>query len=154
MSIYFENFYEFINLHMDKILEIKKQYLYLLNQLTVVEDISIEKFTENIKKISSTGIIFIGIKYNKNEFDLLCTGTIIIEPKIIRGGRSVGHIEDIIVDSKCRGQGISQLLLNELKIYAEQCDCYKIMLDCSENVMKIYERNSFIKKDNHMVIYL
>ena len=45
------------------------------------------------------------------EFIIIASGTIIIEPKIIRGGQNVGHIEDIVVKNNFRGKGISKAIL-------------------------------------------
>ena len=61
-----------------------------------------------------------------------------IEPKLIRGGRYVGHIEDIVVTKTMRGLGISQRILDILKTIAREKNCYKIMLDCNEDIKNVY----------------
>ena len=35
-----------------------------------------------------------------------------VEHKFIHGGRSVGHIEDIVVDSSTRGSGLGKLMIS------------------------------------------
>jgi hypothetical protein len=49
-------------------------------------------------------------------FKIVASGTIIIEPKIIRSGRNIGHIEDIVVKSSYRGYQINEDILDLLKI--------------------------------------
>lgn len=55
---------------------------------------------------------------------IICSGTIIIEPKIIRGGKSAAHIEDIVVLEKWRNKGIARELLHHLRNIANENDCY------------------------------
>ena len=136
--------------------KIKFKYLNLLNQLTISPEISDEVFIGNLEKINRFGTIYIGINgsLENNNLEIVCSGTIIIEPKIIRSGRNVGHIEDIVIDINYRGKGISQLLLNYLKDYSIKNNCYKIILDCNSDVCKVYEKNGFKKNGDQMVIYV
>ena len=94
----FINLFYFVSKNYERISEIKNEYLKLLGELTVVSDLSDEIFFENLKQINETGKIIVGIENNK----IISSGTIIIEPKIIRGGKSVGHIEDIVVLEEMR----------------------------------------------------
>ncbi len=134
--------------------DIKKQYLHLLGELTNATEISNELFELNLNKINSFGKIFIGYVINKdNSIELVGTGTIIIEPKIIRSGMSVGHIEDIVVKSEWRGKKISQNILNKLTAFASQSNCYKVILDCVESVCPVYKSNGFEIKGIQMAKY-
>ena len=62
------------------------------------------------------GKIIVGYVINSNnpyKIEFVGSGTIIIEPKIIRGGKSVAHIENIIVSSEWRGKKfLNQFLIN------------------------------------------
>lgn len=134
---------------------IKTQYLNLLNELTKIEYLDNELFELNLKKIDSMGKIIIGYVGNREEdFEIVGSGTVIIEPKIIRGGKSVAHIEDIVVKSCWRGKKISQSILNELEKYAFSSNCYKIILDCVENVHGVYKSAGFEIKGLQMAKYL
>ena len=110
---------------------------------------------DNIEKISEMGKIIVGIvnDENKNTFDIVASGTIIIEPKIIRGGKNVGHIEDIVVAKEMRGKGISQQLLKILERIARENDCYKIILDCNNEVKNVYIKSEFNVKGVQMTKY-
>lgn len=145
---------------------VKNQYISLLSQLTTVEDMSVEKFEESIQKICEIGDIVVCVKEGSNcETSIqriVGSGTIIYEPKIIHGGRCVGHIEDIVVDKKHRikfckemteKNSIAKEIIRRLVECAKTRDCYKVILDCSEELEKYYERHGFVKKGVQMAYY-
>jgi GNAT superfamily N-acetyltransferase len=140
--------YKYINI-------IKKKYLLLLNQLTQATDISDQLFINNINTIFISGLIYIAYICNPydDDFEIIASGTIFIEPKIIRGGRSVGHIEDIVVLSTYRGLGLSKNILNEIKNYGYKNNCYKLILDCYDELCPVYEKIGFEKVGNQMSLY-
>lgn len=136
--------------------KIKHIYLQLLSQLTSSPNITNIIFLENIQKISGSGIIIVSVTNLNSEsedFDIVGSGTLYIEPKIIRGGKSVGHIEDIVVKSSYRGKKISQSILDHLKDYAHKNNCYKVILDCEESVCPVYKSNGFEIKGIQMAKY-
>lgn len=136
---------------------IKYKYLSLLSQLTTTPEITDELFEKRVQEIGTCGKIFVGVTKNdieQGDVEIVGSGTVIVEPKIFRNGRSVAHVEDIVVDKNHRGQGIAQEILNRLKDYAVQTNCYKIILDCDENVCKVYEKNGFEIKGVQMGKYL
>ncbi len=87
------------------------------------------------------------------DIEIIASGSIIIEPKIIRGGKNVGHIEDIIVNKHFRGKGVSQKILDSLKLIAREKNCYKVIVDCCETVKKVYIKNGFSVKGIQMAEY-
>lgn len=135
--------------------DIKNEYLKLLGELTKVDELDDNLFETNLKKISSIGKIIIGYVFcgEINYFEIIGSGTVIIEPKIIRGGKSVAHIEDIVVKSNWRGKKISQIILNELKNFAKLSNCYKVILDCDIQVSGVYKSNGFEIKGLQMGEY-
>ena len=124
---------------------IKSQYINLLSHLTSTYDLSFDTFNNKIKEISDMGLILVCIFREKEEILLVGTGTIIIEPKIIHGGKSVGHIEDLVVHPTYRGKGIAQTILNMLVEYSSQ-KCYKVILNCNPNMEQFYNKAGFDKK--------
>lgn len=148
------NLIDLFYLNPHKIENIKDQYLLLLSKLTTTTYIETELFKNNIEKISQMGAIIVGIiRDSSNNFEIVASGTIIIEPKIIRNGRNVGHIEDIVVDNHMRGNGVSQAILNILKNIAREKNCYKIILDCDNDVKNVYIKNGFQIKGLQMAQY-
>jgi glucosamine-phosphate N-acetyltransferase len=148
-DINYTEFKSFINNNIKNIDIIKKSYLNLLSKLTVIEELTTKKFLEQIDNINKMGMIYIAYI----GLEIIGTGTIIIEPKIIRNAMSVGHIEDIVVDEKWRNRGISSQLLNLLKAYGFNKNCYKIILDCDSKVVPVYINNGFEEKGVQMSIY-
>lgn len=148
-DINYSDFKLFIKNNLKNIDVIKTSYLNLLSKLTVVEDLSNKKFMEQIDNIYKTGIIYVAYI----GMEIIGTGTIIIEPKIIRNAMSVGHIEDVVVDEKWRNRGISSQILNLLKAYGFNKNCYKIILDCDPKVIPVYKNSGFEEKGVQMSIY-
>lgn len=69
--------------------------------------------------------------------------TLFIEPKLIHGGKCVGHIEDLVVYNNYKGNGIASQLINHCVKIAEENNCYKILLDCKEELIPFYNKNNF-----------
>lgn len=146
---------DLINEYSDKIDIIKYRHLTLLSELTVTTELDTPLYLEFVKKISNMGCIIVAFIENplSNKFDIIGSGTIIIEPKLIREGKNVGHIEDIVVKKQYRGKGISSDILALLKNTARELDCYKIILDCKEEIKEVYTKSGFEEKGIQMAIY-
>jgi glucosamine-phosphate N-acetyltransferase len=153
--------------------KIKSEYIGLLSNLSKVGEIEDYKFMNIIRDISEMGIIYIAYIIPENEkkkIKIIGTGTVIYEPKIIRGGRSVARIEDIVVLEEYRGRGIAKNIINYLiRISKErtkeeeerykynrmmQYKIYKIILVCSEEYKKFYNKFGFSEKDKNLVLYI
>ena len=115
------------------------EYYELLSHLSICPPLDSATFHDNLNTIMSMGTIIVA----HNDQCIVGSGTVIIEPKIIRGGKCVGHIEDIVVHPKWRGNNIAGIILQKLREYAESKNCYKIILDCTEIVSKVYVKNGF-----------
>jgi glucosamine-phosphate N-acetyltransferase len=148
----FVNLYIHVLENFENLSEIKRHYLLLLGQLSAVSDMTNEHFFKNVKDINSIGQLVVGIEDETET--IVCSGTIIIEPKIIHGGRPAGHIEDIVVLEKWRNNGIAKELLEHLRKIAIERKCYKIILDCNHRLIQFYEKSGFSKKGIQMFEYL
>ena len=126
-----------------------KNYIQLLSQLTICENIKFGNFCNFIDDLNENHLILVCEIDNK----IVASGTLLIEQKIIRNFGKVGHIEDIVVDNKYNGHGIGKKLLEELKKYAKNNNCYKVILDCRDEVINFYEKCGFSKKEFEMVLY-
>ena len=134
--------------------EIIEQYIVLLSQLTQTPTLSREIFMNNLYKITTMGIIYVCYhKTIENKIYIVGSGTIIFEPKIIRNGKFVGHIEDIVVDEKCRSMGISKTIMENLFSFANENNCYKVILDCNPILSDFYEKLGFEKHGIQMSKY-
>ena len=68
-------------------------------------------------------------------------GAIVIETKI-RGGKK-GHIEDIISHPNKRNVGIGKMIVNSLFEIAKTNQCYKVSLQCHQQIISFYENCEF-----------
>lgn len=146
---------DLIERYSEKIEVIKLKYLDLLTQLTQVSMLDEETFITLTKDIFKMGSIIVCYKNSPMtpDFDIVASGTIIIEPKIIRGGKSVGHIEDIVTSASYRGKGLGQDILELLIQEGRENNCYKIILDCTDNLKGYYEKMDFKESGMQMALY-
>ena len=158
MTIFYDNLHTFVAANQCDIETIKTQYLELLSQLTNAPLITNEDFLLKLDEISKMGEIIIAYVIDDPSYPfsskIIASGTVIFEPKIIRGGKYVGHIEDIVVSKSYRKQGISQEILQRLMAASRRKGCYKAILDCECNVNSVYEKAGFTEKGVQMAYYL
>ena len=126
-------------------------YLDLLSQLTEVnkENISFDNFCNFIDNLNNQHKIIVIIHENK----IVASGTLLIENKIIHGISKVGHIEDIVVDSECRGFGLGKKIVTYLTDLSKKNNCYKVILNCKEENCGFYKKCGYEKKETEMVQY-
>ena len=154
-TIKFLNLMDLINEYSEKLDSIKDKHLNLLSELSITSDLDTQLYFENLKKINDMGSIVVAYLEtpNSKQFDIIASGTIIIEPKLIREGKNVGHIEDIVVKKVYRGYHISSDILALLKNIARENDCYKVILDCNAEIKNVYNKSGFEEKGIQMAIY-
>lgn len=109
------------------------------------------KSKEFIYKLNNNHRIFVIEDCLKNA--VIASGTIFIEEKLIRNYGKVGHIEDIVVNSKYRGYGLGKKMIELLTEYAKEQGCYKCILDCSDENVGFYEKCDYVRKGAQMAIY-
>jgi len=150
MILSYDFLYDYCKKHESQIESIKSQYFTLLRLLTDAPDIQMSTFLENLEKINHIGSIVICLD---EEGRIVGCGTVMIEPKMIHAGRSIGHIEDIVVDIEYRGLGIAREILNRLVELSYRNNCYKVILDCADDLVGFYSRVGFEKKGSQMAHY-
>jgi ribosomal protein S18 acetylase RimI-like enzyme len=137
--------------------DVKSQYLSLLSFLSETPMISNDEFKTHMNKITRMGVVWVCIKNqdeknqdekNQDEktetnFQIIGTGTLLFEPKLSHGCKYVGHIEDIVVHPDFRCLNIASTILDKLKEFAQPY-CYKVILECKEELKDFYEKNGFV----------
>lgn len=116
-------------------------FLSSLDSLRKSSNITKEKATEvlNTIKKNQNHIIAVAIKDNK----VVGSATLLIEPKFIHNGGFVGHIEDVVVDKNYQRNRIGEQIILYLLEKAKTKNCYKTILDCSDEVKPFYEKLGF-----------
>ena len=122
-----------------------EKYIILINEFrpTVFTE---EQYIDTLSYIKLTGDIWV-IEDNSQ---LLATGTIIYEKKMIFNTCKYAHLEDICVSEKYRGMGYGKIIVNKLKDESIKNDCYKITLDCNDSNINFYIKCGFSKRGNQM----
>jgi len=104
-------------------------FLDLLSQLTQFGDID-EKLFNVVEDVTTSRVI--------------CSATLFTEYKFIHNAAMRGRIEDVVVDGEYRGHGLGLLIIETLKLMARSLDCYKLTLDCRDEMIEWYSRLGFI----------
>jgi len=121
----------------------------LLQQLTEVGEYNIKSFTHFIDTLPSN----IHIYCMCDDGIVIGIGTLMIEQKIIHNFSKVGHIEDVVIDTKYNSKGYGKQLIGYLTYIAKQQKCYKVILNCSRNMAGFYEKCGYTEKNISMGIY-
>jgi dTDP-4-amino-4,6-dideoxygalactose transaminase/GNAT superfamily N-acetyltransferase len=127
-----------------------KNFLILMNQLNGYEysKLSFDEFREKLNLCCDKNTkIFVKEINNK----IIATCKVFIEYKF---GDNIAHIEDLVVDENYRSKNIGSELLNFTTnfIFTSHSNVYKILLNCSDDLEKFYDKNSFSKEGLQMVL--
>lgn len=130
-----------------------KGYLDILSELSTIDKnhFSENKFDIFLEELPKNQHLF--VIHETHSDKVVGCGSIIIETKIIHNFGKVGHIEDIVIGSSHRKFGLGKKIVQYLIDYAKLNDCYKVILNCSDDNIEFYKKNGFNKKDNSMAIY-
>ena len=82
------------------------------------------------------------------------TASLLLEPKFIHNGGIVGHIEDVAVHLAFQHHGVGAALVNYLLDVCRKAGCYKVILDCEDDVIPFYEKLGFRQWERAMRIDL
>ena len=125
---------------------VKEQMIELYNQLSPCNTIDNGFFQSFI--MSTNPILRLG-----DNFKILGTLSILYEYKMIHNGGIVCKLEDFVVDKEHRSQGIGTELIEYAKKVAKEKGAYKIILDCSQDMIEYYKKKGFVNKNVQMCIY-
>jgi glucosamine-phosphate N-acetyltransferase len=125
-----------------------KKYIELLEQLTEVGHVSHQEFIFFISILNDNHQIWVFEDQDK----IVAAGTLLKEQKLIHGFNKVAHIEDVVVDSNYRGQKLAQKIIDKLVLCSD--DCYKVILDCGDDLEHFYNKCKFKRNGIQMARYL
>jgi glucosamine-phosphate N-acetyltransferase len=124
--------------------------------LKVLENLSVKVVDRSqaqgiLQTIESNPLHNIFVAVQKNI--VIGSVTLLVEPKFIYDGGKVAHIEDVVVNKEFAGKGIgSRLVKFAIDVAREDFHCAKVILDCSDENIRFYERLGFSCQDNGMTI--
>ena len=127
----------------------KSSFLETLSNLSDVKNLSTKQAQEIFSMASGQGVYFLVAICEEGEHqgEIVATVKLIIEPKFFHGGKSAGHIEDVVTRYGFEGQGLSKALLQEAIKIAKENNCYKIILDCKKELIPFYAKSGFKEHD-------
>ena len=128
-------------------------YFQVLSQLSFIDNksITLDQWNQFISQLNNNHQIYVLVDSSSN--NIIASGTLLIENKIIHNISKVAHIEDIVADSKFRGKGYGKMMIEYLIDKAKEHQVYKIILNCSDDNIKFYEKCGFELKNNQMAKY-
>lgn len=121
--------------------DFQKGFLNSLDTLREASNISKEKALEIFNLIQSNpNHIIVVAEINDR---IVGSTTLLIEPKFIHQGGFVGHIEDVVVSKEFQGNQIGEKIVKYVLELAKKHNCYKTILNCSDEVKQFYEKIGF-----------
>ena len=133
--------------------DVDRGFLDILSQLSKVGDVSHQRFLRRWRELKSNGQAIVAVVHDVAGNRILAAGTLLIEPKFIHDCSAVGHIEDVVVDSQCRGKKVGTALVQALIRTAQASSCYKVILGCDETNVPFYQKCSMRIKGVQMAQY-
>lgn len=135
-----------------KHLDYLDSFFATLSNLTVAPKQTRERTENLLMGINEQGSkIFIAIT---PDHEIIGSITLMVEQKMIRWGAKAGHIEDVVTREGYEGNGIGKALMNAAIEEAKNCGCYKIILDCDNELTWYYEKFWFKTDGAFMRVYL
>jgi len=78
--------------------------------------------------------------------EVIGTATLLMEQKFIHDCAKRGRVEDVVVSDQHRGKQLGKLLLTVVTLLAKKLECYKITLDCRDQMISFYESLGYTKE--------
>lgn len=127
-------------------------FLETLSNLAEVGNLSLEKAEEALLIINAQGSrIIIAVS---DEGQIIGSVTLMLEQKFLREGKIAGHIEDVVTRKGYEGIGVASALIKRAIEIAQESGCYKLILDCKDELIPFYSKFGFEKKGSLMRIDL
>lgn len=132
-------------------------YLQLLSQLTGVGDISRDSFEKrflemkSINHVSDHYAVVVIVDEVTNR--IVGASTFFLEYKFIHECATRGRLEDVVVLDSHRGKQIGELVVQIIvELARESFRCYKLSLDCKDELKGFYKKNNFSQASNMLAI--
>ncbi|KAF7990968.1 hypothetical protein HCN44_000773 [Aphidius gifuensis] len=116
-----------------------KGFLQLLGQLTDVGNITKEKFLDRFYHMKKAGGFYVIVVEDVNLKKVIGASTLVVEQKFIHNCALKGRLEDVVVNKTYRGKQLGKLLVSTITQLAKHLQCYKLALDCRDELISFYE---------------
>jgi glucosamine-phosphate N-acetyltransferase len=75
---------------------------------------------------------------------IIGSATLVIERKFIHSCGTRAFLEDVVVDDTYRGKQLGKLIVVTVSLLAEHLGCYKMSLQCKDNLIKFYRSMGYV----------
>ncbi|KAI3489044.1 hypothetical protein L1887_46802 [Cichorium endivia] len=82
--------------------------------------------------VAANGTYFPIVIVSKSTDRIVAMGSVVVELKFFRGLTRVGHVEDIVVNTKLHSKGLGKVIVSTVMKIAEAKGCSNIILNCSD----------------------
>ena len=128
-----------------------KGFLDVVNYFTKnKQKVNFEDFKSHYDKIINQNSLVYVAEYNNK---IIGTAKLLIEYKFHNNLTKMGHLEDVVVNEKYRGNSIGKKLVILLVNEARKQNCYKVSLCSSKKNKEFYIKCGFKVKDLEMSKY-
>lgn len=94
-----------------------------------------EDFIAALKRMNKNTEIWV----IEHEGKLIGSASLVIEQKFIHNMAKLGHIEEMTIKEEFRHQGLGKMIIEKIIQRARENGCYKITLNCTEDMKHFYE---------------
>lgn len=130
-----------------------KGFLEILSNLSKTDYLPPKKMKEIFKEVKEKENSYIFVALGKDK-QIVGAIKLIIERKFSHGGSRAGHIEDVVVRKEFEKMGIASSLIKKVLVKAKKLGCYKVILDCRDELIPFYKKFKFHEFENCLRIDL
>ncbi|XP_078035463.1 glucosamine 6-phosphate N-acetyltransferase isoform X2 [Augochlora pura] len=128
---------------------LKSGFLELLAQLTEVGHIGREQFLKRFHTMKNTGSYYIIVIEDLSSGKIVANASLVAELKFIHNCGVRGFLQDVVVDNNYRGKHFGKLIVKIVLQLARYLRCYKLSLECRDNLIPFYESLDFKREPNN-----
>lgn len=130
--------------------DFERGFLELLRQLTSVGTVTKADFIKRFYAMKTcSGTYYTTVIHDEDKNQIVGAATLIIERKFIHECAMRGIIEEVIVSDEYRGKQLGKLLVATVVDLAKRLECYKITLNCRDEMIRFYERLGFVAEQGN-----
>lgn len=120
----------------------------LLNQLTPTPLNISEEYCDEVIKADNFNYYLLSLDSVN-----IGIGGLQIRKTLYHNCKSIGYIEDIVIDKDFRRRGYGNFLIQEIVKEARKLNCYKVVLQCNPDKYEFYESCGFVSNTMGCSLY-
>ena len=120
----------------------KNGLLETLGSLSDLEGLPVEEARRALKSMAHSSL-YRTLVAVLADGQVIGSTTLLVEQKLIHKAGRVGHIEDVAVRKGFEDKGVGSSLVEAAVGMASESGCYKVILDCKEELVGFYEKLGF-----------